>query len=122
VCDDPDARCLVANGGVLDLCLPSCDPLLDACGDGQVCVPAQSDFVCMPAASTPVSDAEPCDLVYACESGSACVDADALAACDGVACCTPFCAVDGVDPCLDAGASCVPWSAGASVGYCGVEN
>ena len=37
-CAEPGTTCVVANSGVLILCLPTCDPLLAACPAGDVCV------------------------------------------------------------------------------------
>ena len=42
--------CMIANDGVLTLCLPSCEPLRDACDEGFTCRPTHTrdTFVCLP--------------------------------------------------------------------------
>ncbi len=40
--------CLIANDGVLNLCLPVCDPLADDCPPEQTCIESTNAFVCVP--------------------------------------------------------------------------
>ncbi|MFV8751283.1 hypothetical protein ACNOYE_12130 [Nannocystaceae bacterium ST9] len=98
---DAGTACLIANEGVLPLCLPTCDPEL--CPLGQDCVFAEADEeVC-------VFGAEPaqglaCDQLAQCPLGFACLDAGALPDCEAGACCTSYCELDdplaceGLDP------------------------
>ena len=44
----PAFGCLSANGGVLQLCLPSCDLQAPACEPGHTCIPVASGGVCAP--------------------------------------------------------------------------
>ncbi len=119
-CADPTAVCTIANDGVLILCLPGCDPLLQDCGQGQTCAPTVdgSDFQCVlavPEGGGPPGT--PCELLGACWYGGMCMDAARVPGCTGdVGCCAPFC--DLTDPEADAtclaayetpGAACVPY-------------
>jgi len=45
---DPGTTCTIRNDGVLTLCLPTCNPLLDDCDEGHVCGSDESDFWCVP--------------------------------------------------------------------------
>ncbi len=122
-CAEPGTTCVVANSGVLILCLPTCDPLLAACPAGDVCVPNPSgdDFVCVLGwpSEYQVPAGEPCVCINGCRPGLACVDDEAVPGCAGnQACCAPFC--DLTDPTADVacseafaapGAVCVPYYA-----------
>lgn len=91
LCDEPNASCLIANEGVIAVCLPNCDPLLQDCDEGQACVPANGGFVCAPDASmgdTEIGD--PCEFINECAPGYLCVSGEAVG-CDGPSCCTQFC-------------------------------
>src|SRR5690606_34162493 len=37
-CAEPMTTCAITNGGVLNLCLPTCDPFLQDCGQTESCV------------------------------------------------------------------------------------
>ena len=45
--NEAELDCATVNDSVLNVCLPACDPLLQACADDGVCVPAGSTFICM---------------------------------------------------------------------------
>jgi hypothetical protein len=101
----------VTNGGVLPLCLPICDLLVQDCPDGQACYSGAAAWV--PVCQADVSGAaggllDPCEFVNVCDAGSACVPAEAVAGCGGSGCCTPYC--DRLDPqCPAAAPNCEPW-------------
>ena len=100
----PDGHvCMITNDGVLNLCLPACDPIGQDCGDGQGCYPGVGGFACLPASSPNVGE---CPDVGGCAAGTVC-DVDV---------CTPICAV--ADPACEAGLECVPFFPGGDVGYC----
>jgi hypothetical protein len=122
VCDSVDDACLIANDGVLALCLPTCDPLLQSCGAGQVCVPADDDFVCMTSYVDPAGEEEACDGINACDVGLLCIEGAAVGGnCAGATCCTPYCDHTELDPC-GGGRVCVPvFEAASPVGACVVE-
>jgi len=115
VCEDPDASCVIANDGVLILCLPSCDPLLSDCAEGSACYPTENSFVCVFDASGEAGAyADPCEFTNVCDPGLWCAPAQAVPGCATGSCCTPFC--DRSDPDASAacpgaagGQECVPW-------------
>lgn len=129
-CADPATSCIISNGGVLNLCLPGCDPLLQNCAEGQGCYPIDDAFVCAPDASGDQGSAgDPCEFINVCDPGTACVEDDAYGpGCFGsFGCCSPFCDVDEVATCPEVGQECVPWFEEgmappglASVGVCSV--
>ena len=129
--NEAELDCATVNDSVLNVCLPACDPLLQACADDGVCVPAGSTFICMFDASNAQGQAfDPCKLANACDVGLACVDSMAGAECDpnAAGCCLPFCDLSDPDAaCPGAGQSCVSWYAGdalppgfVNVGVCAV--
>lgn len=111
-CADPSTSCVISNGGVLNLCLPSCDPLMQDCVDGQGCYPIDDTFVCAPDASDENGQAgEPCEFINGCDPGTACVQPDVVGPdCPaGVgACCSEFCNLT-APVCSLAEQECVAW-------------
>ncbi|HEY8377281.1 MAG TPA: hypothetical protein VIK91_12360 [Nannocystis sp.] len=74
-----------ANEGVLPLCLPTCDPLLQDCPFGHACYgdPSLPEFFCArpdPGDETGTDDS-PCQFTNACLAGFACVSGDVLEGC-----------------------------------------
>lgn len=103
-------ECFIANEGVLILCLPTCDPLAPACGDGLGCVSNYDEFFCVPAERVVETYAEPCDPYLGCGDGLECVGpAGAPPACEDT-CCTTLCDLE-APTCPDAAAGqvCVPY-------------
>ena len=116
ICEDPDTACNILNEGALVLCLPTCDPLLQDCDDGQACYPVLQNFTCAPDASGPLGlFGDPCEFVNVCDPGLFCADAAVVPNCTGsVGCCNDFCDIDdpgGDSQCTGAAAGqmCVPW-------------
>lgn len=110
----PTATCTVYNDGSLPICLPTCDPLLQDCPEGQGCYNSAGDsFVCfkesaMPGEGMPGSE---CQYINQCQKGSFCANAMVVTGCSPNAngCCTPYCAVSqGNAPC-QMGEECVPF-------------
>jgi len=94
LCADPKTTCVIANDGALSLCLPTCDPLIQDCAEGQACYPAGGEFACAPDASGTLGlTGETCAAVNACDPGLICVVADVVAGCEGDGCCTALCDV-----------------------------
>lgn len=113
----PGSQCVITSNGVQRICIPACNPLLEDCAEGSLCVPSTSDqtFVCVLDASggtAPYGTA--CSYVNTCNSGLACIDASAVpeASCEGQpGCCSPFCDLDGPAACPGAGQTCQAWFA-----------
>jgi hypothetical protein len=105
LCDDPEATCIIANDGFLPLCLPSCDPLLQNCTDGEACYPSENGFVCAPDASGPDQGAygDACAYTNACDPSLICAGAAAVPGCDSANCCTHFCDLADPEPSADCG-------------------
>jgi hypothetical protein len=93
VCDDPATACSITNEGVLILCLPACDPLLQDCAEGQACYGIDNAFVCAPDASGGEGVfGSPCEFINACGPGLACVGAGGVPDCTGsLGCCSSYC-------------------------------
>lgn len=111
ICDDPTTACSITNDGVLILCLPKCDPLLQNCVEGEACYGIDEAYICAPDVSGEMGgQGDPCgNTINACDPGFECINAAAHTSCDAAGCCTSFCSIsDPVDPCtLDAGQSCI---------------
>jgi hypothetical protein len=101
----PDQGCTVANDGSINLCLQSCDPLLQDCEEGSVCFyDFGGDFVCTFAGGE-ILTGGPCGFINDCAPGNVCLGAEALPECEGAACCGAFCSLS--DPaCATAGTEC----------------
>jgi hypothetical protein len=111
-CADPATTCIIANDGVLILCLPGCDPLLQDCPDGEGCYPVNEGMACAPDASGPDAGVagDPCEYINVCDPGLACINAEYVPGCAGaVGCCAPFCDTDAPNCDAGAGEECVPW-------------
>jgi hypothetical protein len=125
---DPGQACAVAND-VLNLCLPSCDPLAQDCPGDDLCLPSGEGFLCVLDASGEEGQAfDPCEYGNACDAGLYCVDVVYGKECDSQAagCCLPFCDTGAVE-CPGDGQSCIAWyEAGQAppgfdtVGICGI--
>jgi hypothetical protein len=115
LCEDTDTSCVIANDGVLILCLPSCDPLLSDCADGSGCYPTENSFVCVfDSGGETGAYGDACEFTNVCDPGLWCAPAQAVPDCATVGCCTPFC--DQSDetasescPGAAGGQECVPW-------------
>jgi hypothetical protein len=91
----PETSCIIINEGSITVCIVNCDPLLQDCGAGLACFWANTAFSCIFTAGE-IPTGEPCGYINDCAAGNYCTDAAALPACNGAACCTPFC--DLTDP------------------------
>lgn len=132
ICADPEYACILANGGVLNVCLPLCDPLLQACAEGQACYPSMGGFVCGPDVSHELGAfGEACAFVNGCDPGHVCIAAEFVPGCRGGSCCSAYCDLDDPDasascPGSADGQTCEPYFTGepppsyASVGVCAV--
>lgn len=110
-CDDPRHRCTVAGDGILQLCLPICDPIAQDCPQGQACYPDVGLFSCAPDASGDMGFVgDPCEYTNVCDLGLACIDHELVPECmSSIGCCSPICVVGDDSPCLP-GQICQLWS------------
>jgi hypothetical protein len=115
VCADIETQCVIANDGVLILCLPICDPLMSDCNEGSACYPADDGFVCVFDASGELGGyGDPCEFTNVCDPSLWCAPAQVVPGCTQTRCCTPFCDLSEPDPgasCPGAagGQDCIPW-------------
>lgn len=112
--------------GTLGLCFQECHPLVQDCPVGHGCYPDAGTFVCAPDLSGDLGAVgDPCNAVYACDRGNACVVPTLTPGCEGDYCCSALCDVAAPSDCL-AGQECIPIpidppSGGFEVGICGVQ-
>jgi hypothetical protein len=105
---EPGFGCSIANNGSINICLQSCDPLLQDCEGENVCYyDFSGNFVCAFAADM-IPTGEPCGFINDCAPGNVCLDATAFPACNGASCCGAYC--DIADPmCALMGTECTPF-------------
>lgn len=110
-CLDKANLCMIANGGALSVCVPRCNPLLADCLEGQVCVPTDTFFVCVPDASGSGGQLfAPCAAGNTCDPGLVCTSGEHSSQCQGDAadCCLPFCDLGEPADCPP-GHACTKW-------------
>ena len=119
--------CVVANEGVISICLSRCDPLQpDACSEGEACTIVGGDPVCVPSFT---GGGHTC-ADSRCDPGELCAPADVVAQCEDTYCCTSWCDLEAAEPdlaCPVRGEICQPYYPDGDaptgfehVGYCGV--
>lgn len=110
-CDGAMESCQMSSGGVLNLCIPECDPITQAdCADGEGCYPISDSFFCVPDASGDGgAPFEECEFLNGCEPGTACAAPTASDACspDASGCCLPWCDLNLPD--CPGDMVCTPW-------------
>jgi hypothetical protein len=95
--------CLVANEGVLPICLDLCDPLTQDCPGLGACYVGDNNYICY--GPDPVDNdglvGDECNFLNACAKGLNCNEASTVNGCvtDQYGCCNPFCSLDEADPC-----------------------
>jgi hypothetical protein len=126
--------CFVSNEGVLNLCLPLCDPLAQDCSGTSLCIPNPKnnlEFTCILDASGDEGQAfDACEYINVCDKGLMCANPMLGSECDpaAIGCCLPFCPLDEVPSmCPGAGQECIPWYEDGTappgfdnVGICGI--
>ncbi|MFV8750807.1 ribulose phosphate epimerase [Nannocystaceae bacterium ST9] len=105
----PNTACVVANDEAVAVCLPTCDPLLQDCGQGTACHYAHERFTCL-ASTQDVPTGEPCSFSNNCAAGNACLPAALFPSCNGDFCCASFCDL-GSPACAVMGTECVAFYA-----------
>lgn len=101
----PDTSCLIANDGSINLCITTCDPLLQDCNAGLACFWANSGFNCI-FTTQDIPLGEVCGFINDCASGLACLTAEVLPACNGSACCGSWCSIAEGAACPQMGTEC----------------
>ncbi len=131
-------QCAICQTCVIPLCIPDCDPLLQDCGNGELCVndPNSGGFVCvLDASEGDAPEGTPCEFVNVCNKGTTCVSPDfypSLECMGWIGCCAPFCDTDNGDAdCVGlsvADAECVAFYGDGeappgyeNVGVCGIQ-
>jgi hypothetical protein len=108
----PKSRCAIGQEGILNLCIPTCDPLLQDCPGDDLCIPNGDSFLCVLDASGEMGAInDPCEFANACDQGLVCLNtAIASAACQqGLqGCCQPFCKFPD-SPCPNPDQECLQW-------------
>jgi hypothetical protein len=106
---------MIAYEGVVHVCLPPCDPLLQACPFAATCVPVDASFFCLPDESGKSGQiGTGCADINDCEPGLVCAHPDVVPECADAGCCTELCDTTLADPdtqCSAAGQGvhCLPW-------------
>jgi hypothetical protein len=106
----PGSQCLISGSGVINLCISTCDPFLQDCGEGLACFWANNGFNCI-FTTQDIPSGEPCGYINDCAKGNICVTAETLPSCAGAACCSPWCQLGQGDlPCeVIPESTCVPF-------------
>jgi len=103
--------CPIFGDGVLNICLPTCDPLAQDCQGDDLCLPHNDTFICaLDASGVEGQVFDPCEFANVCDAGLLCVHPSAADECDPNAggCCIPFCNVSDPDVvCPGVGQACV---------------
>ena len=94
----PMSDCLIRNFSA-NVCIPTCDPIIQDCGEGLACFWANGNFNCI-FTTQDIPAGQPCGFINDCAAGLLCLAAEAVPGCEGVACCSGFCDLNlGDGPC-----------------------
>ena len=110
----PGFHCPLVSDGVLNLCFPTCNPLIQDCPGDDLCLadPDGTTFTCVLDASGDLGKTnDPCEFANACDKGLMCLEtATAASACDprSTGCCQPFCKFPG-SPCPNPDQQCLQY-------------
>lgn len=106
-CVDPSATCVVANDGLINVCLPACVPLVDDCAAGEGCYAFGSTTACA-RTGDPIMTGDDF-FPTSCEPGTTAVADDAGGVCDKSGlCCAQWCSLSAADCAM--GETCQQWS------------
>ncbi|MDC0720120.1 hypothetical protein [Nannocystis bainbridge] len=112
----PGTDCTTNSDGIVHLCLPECDPLLQDCPGDELCIahPDDGDWTCVFDSSG--DEGQPfdaCEYASACDPGLLCLPPEFAVECDPVAtgCCLPLCDLELPNTCPGQGQQCVAWYA-----------
>ena len=104
--------CTIANDGVLNLCIPDCNPLGDDCAANEMCATYNESFTCAPDASADEGQAfDDCAFINQCDTGLMCVQSGLAPECNpgSEGCCMPFCDTSLANTCPGQGQECLPF-------------
>jgi hypothetical protein len=106
----PMSQCSISGAGVVNICLPSCDPIIQDCPEGAACFWSNIDFTCI-VTTQDIPLGDPCGFVNDCAEGNMCTTADVLPACIAAACCANFCdlGLGDMQCAVTPGTVCVPF-------------
>ncbi|MCA9693403.1 MAG: hypothetical protein R3A51_10745 [Nannocystaceae bacterium] len=91
-CSDPLAHCRYANDGVVAVCLTTCEPTEQNCGDGQGCYPKEGEFHCDWDMSGEYAEVGTgCEAHNECPAGMFCAPGSRVVKCQYDQCCAEFC-------------------------------
>lgn len=133
ICENPATRCYLGYDGLVNLCLPACDPLVGDCDANEACMFAgdanDGEFVCMPSFLVGAqSYGDDCEGLVGCGTGLVCRPAADVPGCATGACCTMLGDLNAPPACPDVSQTCLPlYDEGDSppshedTCYCGVE-
>jgi hypothetical protein len=106
------SKCTLTSSGVINLCLPTCEPLAQDCGQNNICIPVNDSYECvLDASGGQAPYGTPCNYINSCNAGLICVDASLVPApqcTQSSGCCSPMCSISAGAPCPGAGQSCEP--------------
>lgn len=111
-CPLQKTACDLNEGLVLNLCIETCDPLLQDCPQTETCVPGLINYFCKPDFSdTGGQPFTPCDHSDQCKPGNICTSADDAVECsqEDLRCCVPYCDVGLPNDCPGNGQECEPY-------------
>lgn len=115
-CEEDYMACVTTLQGAINICIPTCDPLVSDCNPGTVCLPSwgatNADFLCSPDVSGEMGQTfDPCEFANACDPGLLCVNVESVGpecAPGSTGCCTPYCDLSEPNTCPGQTQSCVP--------------
>jgi hypothetical protein len=111
----PITACTYSVIDVVNVCVATCDPVLQACDEGEGCYWTGAYFTCVMLGDIPTG--EPCSIVNDCAEGNICMPSEFLPECEGSSCCSTFCDLElGDSQCAaQPGTACLPFFEGARV-------
>ena len=110
-CENTERYCSQTSAGLVNLCHPACNPIVQDCPEGQGCYPEASTFACISDGTGQYGNRDEwCNLSHHCSAGLSCVS-HYERACPGgpPGCCRPFCEVGTSGPPCSPLDECAPW-------------
>ena len=102
--------CHIPSDGLLNVCLPWCDPLAQDCAGDELCLPYGNSWGCVLDASGEEGQyGDPCEYANTCDPGLICLNPEYVPDCQASGCCSPFCDTSAPNTCPTEGQVCIPW-------------